>query len=308
MNPRADGASDDVATGRRILVTGATGFTGRQAVPLLLERYHRIYCLVRRTSNRDAIDLPGVTMVEGDLENQASLEDALGGKDSLINIAYLVGRIEHGPRLAKNIVSACRAAGVRRAVFVSSASIFTRLSAPAKKAKLAAEDVVINSGLDYTILRPTMIYGAPGDRNMIRLIRFLRRSPVVVVPGDGESRQQPVHVEDLARAIVDCVEVSAAFGKSYNLSGADPVTFNEIVEQTCQALGVRRLKVHLPLDLAVRAARLINMMRGKSWIKEEQILRLNEDKSIDHSDARKDFGFSPRSFLEGIRQEAGPRR
>ncbi|HWP44274.1 MAG TPA: NAD(P)H-binding protein, partial [Blastocatellia bacterium] len=288
---------------RNILVTGATGFTGRQVVPLLVERYRTVACLVRRSSNCAAIDLPGVTLLEGDLEDRASLERALQGKDTLVSIAYLVGRTEHGPRLAKNIVGACRVAGVKRAVFVSSASIFTTLSAPAKEAKLAAEDVVINSGLDYTILRPTMIYGGPGDRNMIRLIRFLQRYPVVFVPGDGEGLQQPVHVEDLAKAIADCLEVEATFGKAYNLSGACPITFNEIVDQSCLALGVKRIKVHLPLGLALLAARLLNMTRRRGWIKEEQLLRLNEDKSIDHSEARRDFGFSPRSFLEGISRE-----
>lgn len=288
---------------RNILLTGATGFTGRHVVPLLLERYGGITCLVRPSSDRLAISLPGVRFAKGDIDNPASLETALQGKDTLINIAYLVGRSEHGARRAEGIIHACHAAGVQRAIFVSSTSIYTTLDAPAKIAKLAAEDTVINSRLDCTILRPTMIYGTEGDRNMIRLIRFLRRSPIVLVPGDGESRQQPIHVEDLARAIVDCLDVEATVGKDYNLSGAQAITFNELIDQTCQALGVKRVKVHVPLGAALWASRLLNRLRRRVWIKEEQILRLNEDKSFEHSDARRDFGFSPRSFCEGIRQE-----
>jgi nucleoside-diphosphate-sugar epimerase len=294
---------DDQAM-RKILLTGATGFTGRHVVPLLLERYGEVTCLVRRASVRTGISLPGVRFVEGDIDDSVSLAAALEGMEALVNIAYLVGRSECGARRAEGVVRAARTAGVRRAVFLSSTSIFTTLDAPAKSAKLAAEAAVAASGLDYTILRPTMIYGTRGDRNLFRMIRFLRRSPLILVPGDGRSRQQPIHVEDLARAIVDCLEVEATYRKAYNLSGAEAVTFNELIDQTCEALGVRRMKVHVPLGPALFASRLLGRVRAKPWIKEEQLLRLNEDKSFEHGEARRDFGFSPRTFAEGIREEA----
>jgi len=290
-------------TVRKILVTGATGFTGREVVPRLLQRYGEITCFVRASSKRSQIDLPGVKFAEGDIDDCVSLEAAMQGKDTLVNVAFLVRHGEPEARRAKGIVRSCHAAGIRRAIFISSTSIFTTLKAADKIAKLASESAVVNSGLDYTILRPTMIYGTEGDRNIIRLVRFLRQYPVVFVPGDGTFRQQPVHVEDLAQAIVDCLDVKTTIGKAYNLSGAHSVTFNEVIDQTCQVLDVKRLKVHLPLGPALWLARLSQHIQGKPLIKEEQLLRLNEDKSIDHCDARRDFGFSPRSFLEGIRQE-----
>ena len=288
---------------RKILVTGATGFTGRRVLPLLVERYGEVTCFIRPTSKRSPITLPGVELAEGDIDDPASLQAAMQGKDTLVNIAFLVRHGEPEARRAKGIIHSCHAAGIRRAIFISSTSIFTTLNAVDKIAKLASEAAVVNSGLDYTILRPTMIYGDPGDRNIIRLVRFLRRYPVVFVPGDGTFRQQPIHVEDLAQAIVDCLEVKATFGKAYNLSGAHSVTFNEVIDQTCQVLDVKRLKVHIPLGPALWVARLSGQLRQKPLIKEEQLLRLNEDKSIDHSEAQRDFGFSPRTFLEGIRQE-----
>ncbi len=138
---------------------------------------------------------------------------------------------------------------------------------------------------------------------MIRLIRFLLSSPIMFVPGNGEFRQQPIYVEDLAKAIVDCLEVEATFGQAYDLSGAHPIAFNELVDQTCNVLGIRRPKVHLPLGPALGIARLLRRLQKRPWIKEEQILRLNEDKCFDHSAAFRDFGFAPRSFEAGIRCE-----
>lgn len=287
---------------RKILVIGATGFTGRHVVPLLLERYGEVTCLVRPSSDRTPIKLAGVSFAEGDVDDPASVELALRGKDTLINITILAGSDQQGTR-ASGLVRACYVAGVRRAVFVGTTSVFTTLAAAAKIAKLAAEEAVLASKLDYTLLRPTMIYGTADDRNMIRLIRFLRSSPVMLVPGSGERRQQPIYVEDLAKGIVDCLEVEATFGQAYNLSGAQPIAFNEIVDQTCNALGIRRLKIHLPPGPALGIARLLRRLQKRPWIKEEQILRLNEDKCFDHSAAARDFGFAPLSFEAGIQRE-----
>jgi nucleoside-diphosphate-sugar epimerase len=283
---------------RKILVTGATGHTGRHAVPLLLERYGEITCFVRPTSNRSAISLPGVSFVEGNLDDEDSVTAALRGHDTIISVAYL-----YPASRAEGIVRACRANNIRRGVFISTTSIFTTLNTKTKTAKIGAEQAVRDSGLDYTLLRPTMIYGTPEDRNMIQLIRYLRRFPVVLVPGNGQHLQQPIHVDDLAQAIVTCIETEITIGKAYNVSGAQPVTFNQVVEQASQALGVKRLKIHLPLGPVFWVARLLQRLPGKRLVTEEQVRRLNEDKSFDHNEARRDFGFSPRPFAEGIRQE-----
>lgn len=283
---------------RRILITGATGFTGRHVVPLLLSRYGEVTCFVRRTSDRSALALPGVRVAEGTLDTPDTLRAALEGHDTLVNIASL------GFGHAESIVEAARAAGVKRAVFVSTTSVFTSLNAPSKVVRTAAEAAVMASGLDWTILRPTMIYGTPGDRNMIRLLRFLKMSPVVPVLGTGEYLQQPIHVEDLASAIVACLDAPTAIGKAYNLSGAHPLTYNQVVEQACEALGVKRMRLHVPLSLSLAVARLAEKLPVRFPVKEEQILRLNENKDFDHAEAQRDFGFTPRAFAEGIRQEA----
>lgn len=283
---------------RRILVTGATGFTGRHVVPRLLERYGAVTCFVRATSERAAITLPGVSFIEGTLDAPETLEAALQGFDTLVNIASL------GFGHAESIVSSAQAAGISRAVFVSTTSVFTSLNAGSKVVRTAAERAIMSSTLDWTILRPTMIYGTPGDRNMIRLLRFLKASPVVPVLGSGEHLQQPIHVEDLAAAIADCLDAPAASRKAYNLSGAKPVTYNQVLEQACEALGLRRVIVHVPLGFSLWAARVAEKLPIRTPVSEEQVLRLNENKDFDHTEARHDFGFSPRAFADGIRQEA----
>ena len=113
-------------------------------------------------------------------------------------------------------MAAAEEAGLRRAVFVSTTSIFTSLDTASKPVRLAAEDTVMTSALDWTIIRPTMIYGTPADRNMARLLRALRRLPVLPLPGGGTGLQQPVHVDDLAGAIVAALDRPATIGRAYD--------------------------------------------------------------------------------------------
>jgi nucleoside-diphosphate-sugar epimerase len=279
----------------RVLVTGATGFTGPFVVRALLERGHRVGAFVLENSGEDALRELGIDIHVGDLSRPETLGAALEGYDALANVASL------GFGHAEGIVSAVAAAGVRRAVFVSTTAIFTNLNAPSKSVRMAAEDAV-RSGIDqWTILRPTMIYGTPGDRNISRLVRHLRRWRVIVVPGPGTNLIQPIHVEDVAFAIAEAVGRPEAAGKAYDISGAEPVTFNHLIDSVGRLLERRVLRLHIPLFLARAIARLTRPLLGRRGVSAEQVMRLNEDKAFSHEDAARDLGLAPRSIESGLR-------
>ena len=265
----------------KLLVTGATGFTGSCVVPLLIQNGFNVRCLSRSTSDRTPLSALTVEWVTDDLSNAESLTSAMQGTDALVNIASL------GFGHADNIISAAKAAGIKRAIFISTTAIFTQLNAGSKSVRLAAEDTIRSSGLDFTILRPTMIYGSPRDRNMWRLIRLLRISPVMPIFGDGGSLQQPIFVDDVAQAVLRALQTDATIGKSYNIAGKAPLTSNPVIDTVAASLGKRiwkRMHIRLP-------------------IKAEQVLRLNENKDFSYAEAQRDFGFSPCSFGEGIKAE-----
>ena len=288
-----------------IFVTGATGFTGSHVVPLLLKHGYKLRCLYRSTSDRtlclDAArrELPSSELEwsQGDLSDTQALSASLRGTDILVNIASL------GFGHAESIIRAAKDAGVKRAIFISTTAIFTQLNANSKIVRTAAEQAITTSGLDYTILRPTMIYGTPRDRNMWRLIRLVRRLPVIPIFGDGKYLQQPIHVGDVAAAVLGCVQTSATIGKAYNIAGAHPLTYNDVVDTIATALHKRVFKAHIPAAPVVAMLKLFERLKLPFPIKAEQVLRLNEDKAFEYTEAQRDFGFRPISFAEGIAKE-----
>lgn len=280
-----------------ILVTGSTGFTGSHFLKKLEQTNEDIRCFVRQTSNLTEIDRKRIEVIYGSFEDKDSYRKALQGVDTLVNIASL------GFGHAETIVGEAEKAGVRRGIFVSTTALFTTLPANTKAVRLAAEKTVMDSSLKYTIIRPTMIYGTEKDRNMVRLIKFIKRYPALPVAGNGASLQQPIYVDDLVDAILNVIYNENCYNKAYNVSGRHALTYNEVVDITAKALNKKILKIHIPIKIVLPLIDLYNHLSKNPRIKVEQILRLNEDKAFDHSEAFHDFGFSSRSFEEGINQE-----
>jgi len=260
------------------LLVGATGFLGSHVA----QRMPEAVALVRPTS----APTPLSTRV-GDLNQPLPLE----GIDTLVYCASM--GFGHVPPL----VTQLEAAGVKRAVFVSTTAIFTSLPAASKAVRLEAERAVQGSTLAWTIVRPTMIYGTPRDRNISRLLRYLRRWPVF--PLCGNALWQPVHVDDLADAIVSVLRSSATVGRAYNLPGATPMRFADLIRTAARAVGRRQvLLVPVPQSAAMLAAQITHV------VSPEQIQRLAEDKAFDYADAARDFAYAPRTFEAGVIAEA----
>jgi nucleoside-diphosphate-sugar epimerase len=283
----------------KVFVTGGTGFTGSHVVLLLLKNGYEVRCLYRSTSGRSVLPQPEIEWVLGDVSDSQALSTSMQGTEALINITSL------GFGHADSILSAAQNAGIKRAIFISTTAIFTQLNAWSKKVRVTAELAIESSGLKYTILRPTMIYGSSRDRNMWRLIRFMRYSPILPVFGDGNSLQQPIYVGDVAQAIVSCLCNDQSIGKSYNIAGKVPLTYNQVIDTIAQRMNKRVWKIHIPSMPVVSLLGFFERLHLPFPIKAEQVLRLNENKAFSYAEAESDFGFSPLSFEEGIRLELG---
>ncbi|MBI5467940.1 MAG: NAD(P)H-binding protein [Deltaproteobacteria bacterium] len=280
-----------------ILVFGASGNIGASLVERLGALGHSVRAFVRRDISSNSLRERGIRVFRGDLGDSEAIKPALEGAEAIINASYIV--------YAGNILKAASDSGARpkRIIYIGSTGIYTRLPSRSASDKRSAEELIRNSSVPYTVLRPTMVYGTAKDRNIFRLISFLHRYPLFPVFGKGENLTQPVYIDDVAGAVIASLNTPTAVNKSYDIGGRCALTHNELIDVTARKLGRKVVKVHLPMSLSVWLARAARSAAGKFPISEEQILRLNENKDVDISAAAKDFGYKPLSFPEGVERE-----
>ena len=279
----------------RVLLTGATGLLGGELLKLLLAEGHEARCLLRAgSSNASRLDAERAEIFRGDAANEEDLLRALQGTDALLHVA--------GIEYAQPVVEATRRAGVGRVVVVGSTSVHSSYEFRAGP-KLRMERVVRRSGLDWTIVRPSMIYGSERDKNVQRLLRFLGHSPVFPMFGPGTNLWQPVYHEDCARGVYEALVRLSAVGRSYDLPGGESLTYLDLVKTAAGALGKKLRIVRLPLEPVRLLLGAAEKLRLPLPVGSEQVLRLQEDKAYPYEEARRELGYAPRSFREGVALE-----
>ncbi len=281
----------------KVFLIGATGFTGRYVLDLLLEKGYKVTCLVRKTSVISGIAEKNIKIRYGDISDFNSLVFAAKNNDALIYVAHL------SEGFAFNIIECCKKVGINRLIFTSSTGIFTNLKPAIKEVKLEAERLIKESGLQYTIIRPTMIYGTKRDRNMCKLIEFIRKFRAIPIIGDGKFLQQPVYVENLAQSYLLSLNSPNSIYQEYNIAGGKPTTYNEIIDITARMLNKKIFKIHVPLKLCIFLLSCYEKLFKHPRLTKEQALRLNENKEFSIEKAKKELGYTALTFEEGMEKE-----
>ena len=295
-----------------ILVTGATGFVGGHLVRRLRHDGIKVRAVVRRPSKAIELADLGVEVVPGDINDRDSLDEAATGCDRVI---HLVGIIQEGRGFTfrsvhvdgtRNVLAAAKRAGVKQ--FFHQSALGTREHAKSEynKTKWEAEGLVKSSGLAYTILRPSLIYG-PGDLFTIRLAEMIRRSPVLPVIGSGTSKIQPIYIDDVTACIAKVVTGEAFLNRTFEIGGPEQLNYETVTKEIASVLGVRRPTVHMPLLFMRTMAKVAEAVLPTPPVTTDQLIMLQEDNVCDLKDIREAFGIEPVKFAEGLRRFLGKR-
>jgi len=288
----------------RIFLAGGTGFVGGHVRRALLARGHSIRLLVHK---RSAGSAPGVEEFEGDATLLPSFAAAASGFDATIN---LIGIIREFPQrgvtferlhveATRNMVCAARNAGVRRHLQMSALGTCAGAGTGYFRSKFRGEQEVRDSGLNYTIFRPSLIFG-PKDDFVNKLAGLLRVLPALPVIGDGEYLLQPISADDVARCFVDALEKPETVGQTYELCGPDRMSYNELLDTLSRVLGKKGvLKVKNPLGLMRLVVPVLQHLPFFP-ISTDQIEMLVQGNCCDGS-WRTCFGFEPIRFEDGVR-------
>jgi NADH dehydrogenase len=297
----------------KVFVTGASGFVGEEVLQHLERAGHSIRILARRPQSPQIQKLASRHSAQVHPGNVLDAASLLGGLDNIDAVIHLVGIIsENGSstfenihvRGAENILAAAKTAGVKR--FVHMSALGVRPDAPARyhRTKWEAEEFVRVSGLDFTIFRPSIIYG-PHDHFVNLFARISRFSPILPVMGSGKSKMQPVPVADVATCFVQALTEPKAIGQTFDLCGADALSFNRILDAILRVTGRDRLKLHVPMFLARLQAALLEsifpwLLGEAPPLNRDQLIMLNEDNVGNPQPAQELFGLKPIPFREGI--------
>lgn len=279
----------------RVLVTGASGFVGRQVTARLLEHGHEVVTLTRHVTPDGAPPNARLRHVRGDVVTGAGLEEAMAGTQAAL---HLVGIIrERGGRVTfervhvegtRQVLAAAAAAGVERYLHMSALGAERGSASGYADSKARAEALVAASGLAWTILRPSLIFG-PGSEFFGKTLKNLVRLPPVIPQlGDGSFPFRPVWAGDVSLAFARALERPATALERYDVVGPVEYSFRELLELVRGALGVRKPIVSVPLPL-MRLALPVLALLPEPPITRDQFVMLLAGNTGDPEPARAAF-------------------
>jgi len=289
-------------TRQTVLVTGATGFVGRHVVAHLREAGWTVRALVRPASSRRMEDADAVEIADGDIRDAAAVAAAVRGCAACV---HLVGLLRERGRQTfravhidgtQHVVGACLEAGVRRLLHMSALGVGRSVETAYFVTKAEAEDCVRGSGLDWTILRPSVIHGPHGDF-MIQMSRMVARPGPVPLVGRGLQVIQPVWVEDVARLFAAALGRDVTVGRTYDVAGPDVLTLR-VFYRTLARVVLGREKRFLPVPrFLVRAgAWVASHVLSDPPVTPDELRMLEAARPCDAAALRRDFDMQPAPF------------
>ncbi|WP_165423756.1 SDR family oxidoreductase [Ktedonosporobacter rubrisoli] len=289
-----------------ILITGATGYVGSHLAQRLAETGERPRCLVRDL-DKSARVLPveKLEIVQGDTTRIDSLEPAVKGIDTIVHCAFITAdRKQLGPDFydatnvqgTANLVQVAQAAGVKRVIEIG--GLGTKPDRPGSymQGRYAAELLLSQSTLEWTIIRPSVLFGkdAPFIKGLVELIRS---APVVPLIGGGGMKFQPIYVEDVVSVIIEVLrEPERTTNKIYTIGGPAYYTFAQILAELLKATHKRRPRVYAPKALVGLAAALMEAVLPNPPLTKAAMTLFTFDNVTDLDSVERDFGFRPMSF------------
>ena len=296
-----------------VLVTGASGFVGRHAVPGFLQRGAAVHALVRDLHKGAELAAQGATLFQGDLLDLPSLTRAARGCAAVLHLAGLGYSSDpsanHRVNVegSRNLAQACLAEGAHRIVNISSTCAARVLQDSYGSSKALAESEFALPGLRVTHLRPTMIYGADSEE-FYKFSETIRRSPLVPIPGNGRFRLRPVAVDDAVELFFLVLASEEGVGSTYDVAGPQPISINDFISLVAQAQGTRSRPVHVPASLALLGARVLGRLMAHPPANVDQVMAFLQNTEVDIGPTMRDFKWQPRPLEQGLRETFGVHR
>ncbi|MCW8965855.1 MAG: NAD(P)H-binding protein [Candidatus Pacearchaeota archaeon] len=265
---------------KNILMTGSTGFVGKKLLDKIGGKYQ-----INTFSGKTRVDL----------KDKEDVFDITKNKDIVIHLAYSKNYPEN-IIITKNLIEACKKNKIKKILILSSMSAKREKPDKYGKNKLYIEKLIKESKLNYTILRPSIIYGS-GSSSFNFIIDYMNKIPFFTpIIGNGKYFIYPIHVNDVIQSIISCIDSEKTNKKEYDIVGRDRIYFIELINMLKKQLKSNKINIYIPIFVC----KIISYIFPKI-INKENIENLSEDSKPELLEAKKDFNFNPIKFKEGIK-------
>lgn len=290
-------------------VTGGTGFVGGNIIKKLLRENWNVRCLVRKPLDAKDLKKHGTEIYKGDVTDKSSIDKSFFR--DLTFVIHLVGIIkESGDQTfekvhfegTKNVVDLAKEAGVIKFIHMSGLGTKPNAKSRYHSTKWMAEEYLRKSGLNYTILRPSIIFGRD-DEFINTFIRMIKLSPVIPVLKGGEL--QPVYVGDVAHCFVQSLSDPKTDKRTFELGGSEKLTLEKIIKIIMRVLDTHRVLISIPTSLMYAPAFVFQRVLKNPPFTLDQLKMLEEDNTCDIKEVLGVFSFSPLTLEKGLKEYLG---
>lgn len=298
-----------------IFFSGSTGYVGRRILSTLIDSGHTVFVLLRNESVNKIPEqfMPNLRIIKGDVTNHESYAGKLSDCDAIM---YLPGLIREFPKRGitfqqihftsvKNMIDSANREGVKRFLLMSANGVRPNASTQYLRTKYDAEEYLKQSGLRWTIFRPSVIFGDENKKvkNFISvIIDLLNQMPLFVpVIGNGEYRLQPISIQNVADAFVKSLESENSIGKTYSLCGKKVFTYNQLVDLILKFLGKKKLKLHLPVWQMKLLAKLFDKYEWFPVTYDQITMLLEENICRGGTDFFEELNIEPIDLEDGLK-------
>lgn len=292
----------------KLFIAGGTGFVGSHLLKALSEKGFTGRCLVRNPEKHPPC--PGFEIIEGSLEKIPP--GALSGMDMAVHLVGIIAERSGATfrsihiKGTENLVNESLRAGVRNFFYQSALGASINSKSAYMKTKALAEEIVRDSGMTFTIFRPSLILGA-GDGFSRQMVELIEMAPVVPVPGDGKTLYQPVSIRDWVKCFLLSMNNPRMRDRTLELGGPEHISFNALIELYMEMMGIKKKLMHVPVSLVKTGVHCLRVLK-KAGIKNlppltrDQLELLGQNNIADADVIRKEFGFEPLGVRDALKE------
>lgn len=294
----------------KIIIAGGAGFVGRNLLRMMLQngfKEDRIVVIDFNQENLEYFNDYNIRTVSADLSQQGEWENEFENSDYLINLAAQISSPHYEPfhrnnvLSTQNLINAAKKNGTKRIIHFSSAAVLSVRNDDYSNTKSEGETLVKDSGLEYCIMQPSLMYGPTDDKNIGYLIDFAKKFPFFPIPGNGKWPRQPIYIDDICLIVIALIQDFPA-NEIYSINGKETIYFKDMIKIVLDEVNGFHFRLFLPVFVFKFAMMLYQKMIGNEEFTTDQVDSLTAEEVFPEYDWWDEFNITPTTFQEGVRK------